>query len=95
MIDILPNVMAVENAEVIKQTIRRFLLGSINIPDLSDDDNLFELGIVNSLFAIQLMTFIEKNFGLEVEMDDLDIENFKSLNAATRFVMKKKETRNS
>jgi len=91
MIDTLPNVMAVENAEVIKQTIRRFLLGSINIPDLSDDDNLFELGIVNSLFAIQLMTFIEKTFSLEVEMDDLDIENFKSINAATRFVMKKRK----
>jgi len=42
-----------------------------------------------------LMTFIEKTFGLEVEMDDLDIENFKSVNAATRFVMKKKEMRNS
>ena len=82
--------MATENEEGIKQTIRRFLLASINIPELNDEDNLFELGIVNSLFAVQLMTFIEKTFDLEVEMDDLDIENFKSLNATTAFVMKKK-----
>jgi acyl carrier protein len=73
----------------IKETVRNFILSSINIPNLSDDDNLFESGIVNSLFAVELMTFIEKTFALEVEMDDLDIENFKSLNATTAFVMQK------
>lgn len=36
------------------------------IADLNDDEDLFESGIVNSLFAIQLMTFIEKSFALEV-----------------------------
>jgi len=73
----------------VKETVKRFLLGSINIPHLGDDDNLFESGIVNSLFAVQLMTFIEKTFAVEVGMDDLDIENFKSLNAATAFVVRK------
>jgi acyl carrier protein len=73
----------------IKETVKRFILSSIAIADLDDDDNLFESGIVNSLFAVQLMTFIEKTFAIEVEMDDLDIENFKSLNAATAFVVRK------
>jgi len=73
----------------IKETVRSFILSSINLPGLKDDDNLFESGIVNSLFAVQLMTFIEKTFAIEVGMDDLDIENFKSLNAATAFVLKK------
>jgi acyl carrier protein len=72
-----------------KETIRRFILSSIAIADLDDDANLFESGIVNSLFAVQLMTFIEKTFALEVGSDDLDIENFKSLNAATTFVLRK------
>ena len=66
-----------------------FILSSINFTHLDDDDNLFESGIVNSLFAVQLMTFIEKTFAIEVGMDDLDIENFKSLNATTAFVVKK------
>lgn len=73
----------------IRETVRRFILSSISIPDLGDDDNLFESGIVNSLFAVQLMTFIEKTFAIEVGMDDLDIENFKSLNATTAFVLHK------
>jgi len=74
----------------VRETVRGFILSSINIPDLKDDDNLFESGIVNSLFAVQLMTFIEKTFTIEVGMDDLDIENFKSLNATTAFVLQKK-----
>ena len=80
---------ATENEEHIKQTVRGFLLSSINMPNINDEDNLFEMGIVNSLFAVQLMTFIEKTFNLEVETDDLDIENFKSVSATTAFVMKK------
>jgi methoxymalonate biosynthesis acyl carrier protein len=73
----------------IKETVKRFILNSIDITHLDDDDNLFESGIVNSLFAVQLMTFIEKTFSIEVGMNDLDIENFKSLNATTAFVLKK------
>jgi len=73
----------------IKQAVRQFISSAVRLPDLGDDDNLFESGIVNSLFAVQLMTFVEKTFGIEVEADDLDIENFKSLNATTHFVVRK------
>jgi len=79
----------------VKETVKRFILSSIAIADLDDDDNLFESGIVNSLFAVQLMTFIEKSFAIEVETDDLDIENFKSVNAAAAFVLSKNGRRTS
>jgi acyl carrier protein len=86
--------MNTEEGKGIKETVRGFILRSIALKSLDDDDNLFESGIVNSLFAVQLMTFIEKTFAIEVGMDDLDIENFKSLNAATTFVLKKNGRRN-
>ena len=73
----------------IKEAIKRFISSAVDFTQLADDDNLFESGIVNSLFAVQLMTFVERTFSIEVEMDDLDIENFKSLNATTAFVLKK------
>jgi len=78
-----------EEEKGIKETLRGFLLSSIALADLADDDDLFASGIVNSLFAVQLMTFIEKTFAIEVGMDDLDIENFKSLDATTAFVLRK------
>jgi len=82
-------------AEKLKETVRDFILRSINVSDLKDDENLFESGIVNSLFAVQLMTFIEKTFVIEVGTEDLDIENFKSLNAMAEFVLQKNGHRNA
>lgn len=79
-----------EEEKKVRETVTNFLLSSINIANLNDDDDLFESGIVNSLFAVQLMTFLEKIFTMEIGMDDLDIENFKSVNATTAFVLRKK-----
>jgi len=80
-------------APEIRDQVRSFILRSITLTELGDDDNLFESGIVNSLFAVQLMTFIEKTFDIEVESDDLDMENFKSVNAAAAFVLRKNGVR--
>jgi methoxymalonate biosynthesis acyl carrier protein len=81
-----------QSAKDVKEIVRSFILSSVSLPDLDDDANLFESGIVNSLFAVQLMTFIEKTFGVEVGMDDLDIDNFKSVNATSAFVARKSGT---
>src|SRR5262245_30754388 len=72
-----------------KQAIRQFILGSVALAQLDDDADLFEAGIVNSLFAVQLLAFVEKTFAIEVGMDDLDIDNFKSVNATAAFVKRR------
>jgi acyl carrier protein len=86
----LNNALYAEEEKKVRETVTNFLLSSVNIPSLNHDDDLFESGIVNSLFAVQLMTFLEKIFVIEIGTDDLDMENFKSVNATTAFVMRKK-----
>lgn len=71
-------------------TIREFITRAVTLPNLDDEADLFASGIVNSLFAVQLMTFVEKTFAIEVGMDDLDMENFKSVQATAAFVMRKR-----
>ena len=39
----------------------------------------------------ELMTFLESAFNIKVTMDDLDIENFKTVEATSRFVQRKEE----
>jgi len=73
----------------IRESILTFILSAINIVDLDNDDLLFQSGLANSLFAVQLMTFLEKRFAITIETDDLNIDNFQSVNAATAFVMRK------
>lgn len=77
----------------IVECVRAFLGERVRgVAQISGDDNLFELGLVNSLFAMQLVNFVEKEFGFVVEDDDLSIENFQSVNAITGLIMRKSET---
>ncbi len=70
--------------------VRSFLNERVlGVAQLSGDDNLFELGLVNSLFGMQLVNFVEKEFGLVVEDDDLSIENFQSINAISGLIARK------
>ncbi len=48
---------------------------------LGDEDNIFELGFVDSLFALELVSFVESEFGLALSDEDLTISNFSSISA--------------
>ncbi|UQA57012.1 acyl carrier protein [Polyangium aurulentum] len=54
--------------------------------DLREDEDIFSLGFVNSMFAMQLVTFVEHDFGITVENEDLELDNFRSINAIARLV---------
>ena len=75
--------------EDIKQKTRTFLARSLQNHDLRDDDDIFALGFVNSLLAMQLVAFVEKEFGITVEDQDLDLDNFRTVNAIARLVERK------
>ncbi len=77
--------------ESMEAVIRQFITDSVAIGDFSNDEDLFATGFVNSLFAIEVMTFLERTFSIKVTMDDLDMENFKSVNTMCEFVKQKKE----
>jgi len=81
--------MEVNTQNNVKEVIRKFINNSVNIDLLGDDENLFEKGFINSLFAVQLMTFIERKYDLEIGMDDLEIKNFASITATAEFIQRK------
>jgi methoxymalonate biosynthesis acyl carrier protein len=50
------------------------------------DVDLFESGAVSSLFAMQLVVYLEKTFGVIVAGDDLTLENFRTVRSMTTLV---------
>lgn len=70
--------------------IRDFLSRHIRDRSIGDDEDIFATGYVNSLFTMQLVLFVEQEFGLEVEDEDLERANFRSVNALTDFVTRKR-----
>lgn len=79
----------------IEKTVRKYILENTNLEEneLDNDMDIFEEGLVNSLFAIELMTFIEKSFSIKVGMDDLDMANFRTINCLKSFISRKQEGR--
>ncbi|HEX2914454.1 MAG TPA: acyl carrier protein [Chloroflexia bacterium] len=75
--------------EQIKSRIREFLGRFFVNYNLNDDEDLFALGFVNSLFAMQLVQFVEQTFGITVGDEDMDLDNFRSINAITNLVERK------
>lgn len=57
---------------------------------LTPDLSLLESGIVDSLGVLDLVGFVEEQFGIEVQDDDLVPENFDSIDALTRFVKERR-----
>ncbi|MCU0491963.1 MAG: acyl carrier protein [Chloroflexaceae bacterium] len=76
--------------DTIKPQFREFLGKVIRNHDLKDDDDIFAQGFVNSLFAMQLVMFTENTFALAVEDEDLTLDNFRTINAMTALVLRKK-----
>ena len=58
------------------EDIREFLGQFVSDPSVPVDQDLFGSGLVNSLFAMQLVLHIEAEYGIAVSNDDLDLDNF-------------------
>src|SRR5947209_1300971 len=70
--------------------IKEFLSKFFKSHDLQPEEDIFALGFVNSLLAMQLVAFVEKEFAIKVEDEDLDLDNFRSIGAISRLVAKKR-----
>ena len=57
---------------------------------LNDDDRLLERGVVDSMGIVEMLTFIEDEFGVKTADDEISEANLGTLAAIARFVATKK-----
>lgn len=72
-----------------KVKIRVFLSKYFKDHTLKDEDDIFSFGFINSLFAMQLVMFLEKEFSIKIENTDLDVKNFRSINTIYELIERK------
>jgi len=75
--------------EVLRQFIQRNLPVANKTVTLGDDDDIFELGYVNSLFAMQLVLFVEREFAITVESEEMEVSNFNTVNHIVELIERK------
>lgn len=72
--------------------IKEFLSRFFKNHELQPEEDIFALGFVNSLLAMQLVAFVEKEFAVRVEDEDLDLDNFRSIQAISNLIARKQGT---
>ncbi len=73
----------------VKEKIKVFLSKFVNVNEIEDTDNIFEKGLVNSLFAMNLVNFVENEFNITIDNTELDLDNFKDINSIAALIEKK------
>jgi acyl carrier protein len=69
--------------------IETFLFGSSESA-LGDDDSFLESGIIDSTGVLELVSYVEEEFEIEVKDEELVPENFDSLNKLVGYIERKK-----
>ncbi|GHE82402.1 hypothetical protein GCM10018785_58070 [Streptomyces longispororuber] len=83
-----PNGTGAADVASVTEELHAYLSGHLGRA-LGQDEDYFALGLVNSLFAIELVNFVEQRYGVEVTVDDLDLDHFRTLGRLRDFVLVK------
>jgi methoxymalonate biosynthesis acyl carrier protein len=82
--------MSTEITEL-RDTVRAYIAEHVGQDPPSDDIDLFETGLANSLFVVQIVMWVEKVLGIPVGDADLQLRNFSSIEAITAYVRRKRD----
>lgn len=78
----------------IRETVRRYILDNFlpgeDPANLTDQTELKESGILDSLSTLKLVTFLEEQYKVEFEADDLDAGNLSTIESIERLLESKR-----
>lgn len=66
--------------------IARVFSGLLKLDIQSVDTDLFESGILDSLAFVELLLQLEREFGVTTSVEDLELDNFRSIARIAEFV---------
>jgi methoxymalonate biosynthesis acyl carrier protein len=74
-------------ADSIEQTLLSFLTERIKT-SVAPDHDLFSSGLVSSMFAMQLVVFLEETYDIAIVGPELKLDNFRTVQAMTGLVLR-------
>ncbi len=91
---VLPALAAENFEEASAEKVRKYILETYLFTDdasaLADDDSFLDKGIIDSTGILELVMFLEEQFGVAVADEELLPENLDSVNNLVQFIEHKK-----
>ena len=78
--------MVATDNEILHDQFRAFFSEKLSVEVSSVDTDLVQTGILDSLALVELLAYIEKEFGTEISLDDIEIEDFHSIAKIAEYV---------
>jgi acyl carrier protein len=81
-----------------EQELRSFIVENFLLAQegsLSNDDSFLEKGIFDSTGILELVSFVEHKYSIELEPDELVPENLDSISSLARFLQRKLATQHT
>lgn len=84
--------------QVSEKVVRRFLINlfldsikmkGFNAEDVPDNFDLLREGIIDSLGLIEIISALEKEFGIKIDFGDLDAEDLVKIGPFSRYIESK------
>lgn len=75
-----------DHLTVIRTFVLSEFLPGVNPQELDNSDDLLATGVMDSLGVLKLIAWVEHRFGLTVDDDALDPDNFRSVAAVEEFL---------
>lgn len=72
----------------IREEVALYIQNLSNTDNIDHSVNLFENGYLSSLDALSLFSFIEDNYKISIDDDDLGVENFGSIESIVNYLEK-------
>jgi acyl carrier protein len=73
-----------------RERIRGFIVDSFFVESFSDEESFLQSGIIDSLGILDLVAFLEKEFGIKISDQELVPQNFDSLAKVSAFAERKR-----
>jgi D-alanine--poly(phosphoribitol) ligase subunit 2 len=73
----------------VRERVANLFSRAMNLDVPSMDADLFDTGVLDSLAFVELLLQLEREFGVSTSVEDLEIDNFKSIARIAEFVMKR------
>ena len=76
----------------IEDKIRKFIVTNLYFSEtstLADDVSFLAEGVIDSMGSMELVAFVESEFGIKVDMSEVVVKNFDSIIKLANFVRRK------
>jgi acyl carrier protein len=70
----------------VNERVRRLLAETLNVEVSSDETDLIDTGVIDSLALVELLVALEREFEVTIPFDELEIDTFRSVRSIGEFI---------